>query len=234
MSFPRIGTVACAAVMFLSPIPAVLTAQDGAAPRPGGVAGVVVGTIDFGKAFDAYPRTAKEHERLRQMAETSQKQIDQYKQRVDELRASLQVIAEGTFEHEMKQLDLEGAMRDQQNLAKLLSDQLELEQMRVQLSIWADIEAAVAQLAKDRGVDLVLRADPIPPLPEKARPRDVRNRAIAFDQRQIWFAASRLDLTSDLIKLLQVWPLDGGRKSATEQAPAERPAAGKPADGGGN
>jgi len=236
----------CAAVV------SVLPAQDNAAPaaasraaatadgsppservhRPMPSTGLVVGIVDLGKAFDLYPRTIKERERLQKLADNARDQIDKVSKRIQELRGTIEILKEGSFERDAKQLDLELAMNERQGLAKLLNDQMQLETMRMQLSIYEDLDAAIQRLAKDRGVHLVMRTevkDTAPPENgDKASPKSVQNRVFAYERRQVWFAAEELDLTADLIKLLQVWPLE-----SSKDAPASPPSAGDDKAGGG-
>ena len=222
----------CAAVV------SVLPAQEKAPSRPVGPAGLVVGIVDFGKAFDLYPRTIKERERLQKLADSSREQVDKVSKRIEELRGLIPLLKEGSIERDSRQLELELAMQERQGTAKLLNDQLQGETMRMQLSIYEDLDAAVVRLAKDRGVHLVLRSEVkdtgVPEGADKTSPKVVQNRVFAYERRQVWFAAEELDLTADLIKLLQVWPLDTGAQADKGAPPATPPAgAGDKATGGG-
>lgn len=235
MSIPQCWMAAvCAAVMSVLPAQGKGEEAPPTTRRAAVPGGLVVGIVDLGKAFDLYPRTIKERDRLQKLADGARGRIDKIRQRIQELRATIDVLGEGSYERDGKQLELELAMKEHQGVAALLNDQVQLEQMRMRLSIYEDLDAAVARLAKDRGVHLVLRreeAETAPPAEgDKDSPKMVQNRLIAYDQRHVWFAAEELDLTADLIKLLQVWPLDAA-KDAPAAAPA--PAADKGADGGG-
>jgi hypothetical protein len=101
---------------------------------------------------------------------------------------------------------------------------MQVETLRMQLSIYEDIDAAISRLAKDRGVHLVMRTevkDTAPPENgDKASPKSVQNRVFAYERRQVWFAAEELDLTADLIKLLQVWPLESSKGAPAAPPPA--------------
>ncbi|MBX3464852.1 MAG: OmpH family outer membrane protein [Planctomycetes bacterium] len=211
-----------------------LPGQDRPASRPAGSTGLVVGTVDVNKAYDLYPRTQKERERLKKLADGSQAQIDKVSRRIEELKASVMVLNEGTLEREAKQLDLEMAMAERNGLAKLLGDQFEFEQLRMRLAIYEDIDAAITHLARDRGVHLVLRLKPAERANEAAdkTPKAVQGRVLEFERREVWFAADELDLTSDLIKLLQVWPLQPARDGATPLGDGKAGGA-APASGGG-
>lgn len=211
----------CWAVLLWAAVVSVLPAQDKPAPRPVAASGLVVGVVDMGKAFDNYPRTLKERERVQKLADSWRDEIDRVSKRIEEMKGSILVLKDGSPERERKQLELELTMQERQGLAKLLSDRLQVEQMRMHLAIYEDLDAAVTQLAKDRGVHLVLRTDTTdtatPDGADKDTAKVVEKRVIAFERRQVWFAADAIDLTSDLIKLLQVWPLDkaGGTSAAT-------------------
>lgn len=179
-------------------------------------AGLVVGVVDLEKAMELYPKALKERERLQKLKESYDEQLQQVTKRLEELKALLPALREGTMERARKQLELEQAMQARQGLAKLLEADLQLEDMRVLLAIYEDIEIAVAQLAKDRGVHVVLRLDTQQEKPDdgdKLAPRQVQRRLEVFDRRKVWFAAEELDLTPALIKMLQV-PLELPKSAA--------------------
>ena len=221
----------------------LLTAQDKPLPSAGGGAaadasarpqvpsGLVIGVVDLGKAFDVYPRTIKERERLQKLAGSYDEQIQGVTKRIEELKALLPLLKEGTRERNQKQLEYELALKQRQGLAQLFGDELQAEQMRMQLSIYEDLETAVARLAKDRGVQLVLRLDATKvdaaTEGDKSPLKQVQSRLMTIEARQVLFAGEQLDLTPALIKMLQV-PL--------EPAPGEAPPApagnGKDKDGG--
>lgn len=232
MSFLRSWAVlVCAAVV------SVLPAQDQSTPRPVAANGLVVGVVDMGKAFDNYPRTIKERERVKKLVDGWQEEIDRVSKRIEEMKGSLLVLKAGSPDRERKQLELELTMQERQGLAKLLSDRLQVEQMRMHLAIYEDLDAAVAQLAKDRGVHLVLRTDTSDIATADAADKDnakvMEKRVIAFERRQVWFAADAIDLTSDLIKLLQVWPLESTPKASDAAKAAPPGEASRGGNGGG-
>jgi hypothetical protein len=108
--------------------------------------------------------------------------------------------------------------------------------MRMHLELYEDLEVAVEKVAKNRGVQLVLRTyDPGPPpsVSEKATNKELgqmNQRLQMFDRRQVWFNTDEIDLTGDLIKLLQV-PLEKDAVAPTKSAePPKQPD--KPERGG--
>jgi Skp family chaperone for outer membrane proteins len=183
--------------------------------------GVVIGVVDIGKAFDTYPRTIKEAQRLKQVAEAMQEEVRRVTSRIDELRATIPLLKEGRERRE-KQLEYDLALRQREGMSTLFNEEMDAEAMRVHLSIYEDLEGAIAQLAKERGVHLVLKINAGALQADKGDGddprRSLRMRHEQFRERQVWFAAEEVDLTSDLIKMLQV-PVDRGPAPAAPPGP---------------
>lgn len=190
-----------------------LPAQDGA-PSPNDATqkrtlpnGLVVGVVDLAKAFDVYPRTIEERKRLTALNKSFVDQLKEMEGRRDELKTAISLLKEGSRERNQKVLELELAQQRLRAQAQLFEDEMQNETMRMQLSIYHDLEAAVQQLARDRGVHLVLRIDAEDkedPADDKASGKQIVGRLRAFESRQVLFAAAELDLTSALIKRIQV------------------------------
>jgi len=211
-----------------------------ASAKPSARTGLVVGVVDLGKAFDTYPRVIKERERLKKLHDGYEEQIQQVSKRLDEIKGLIPLLKEGSRERKQKELEYELALQQRQGLSKLYNEELGGETMRMHLSIYEDLEAAIGKLAKDRGVDLVLRLDDsdLTTLSEAERTnvKQVQNRLVTFERRHVWFATTQLDLTSDLIKMLQV-PLErdaGASPTAPPAAPQASPAGNeRPGERGG-
>jgi len=199
------------------PAPAAEPAQKRPLPT-----NLVVAVVDLDKAMELYPRFLKGREKLRQLKQMYDEQMQQARKRIDELRAAVGLLKEGTKEGALKQLELENAMRNANELAKLYSADLDVEDMRQQLDCYADLEVALAQLAKDRGVHLVLRIDPDrrPGANDSLNPNQVQRKMVALDRRTVWFAAEELDLTASLIKTMQTFDWKEAKDAAKTEAPA--------------
>jgi Skp family chaperone for outer membrane proteins len=211
------------------PAPSADAAVEASA-RPGAGRGLVVGVVDLGKAFDTYPRVVKERERLKKMHDSYDEQIQQVSKRIEEIKGLIPLLKEGSRERSQKQLEYELALQQRTGLSKLFNEELGAETMRMHLSIYEDLEAAIGKLARDRGVDLVLRLDDADLQAQsdgEKSMKQVQNRLVTFERRQVWFATAQLDLTSDLIKMLQVplerdeAPQDGSGQAGTAR-PGER------------
>lgn len=205
------------------PAPAAESASKRALPT-----NLVVAVVDLDKAMEQYPRFINGRKQLRQLTTAYDDQITQARKRIDELRAAVGLLKEGSKDRALKQMDLENAMRYANDVGKLYEADIQIEDMRLQIDCYADLEVAIAQLAKDRGVHLVLRidADKKPSPTESLNPNQVQRRMVTLDRRTVWFTADELDLTGSLIKTMQTFDWKESQKDqAKEPAKTEAPAA---------
>lgn len=188
--------------------------------------GLVVGVVDLGKAFDLYPRTIKERGRLQQIAKSFDEQMKEIERRADELKATIQGAKEGSREQKQKILEYELTLQQKRAQAQLFDEELQAERSRMQLAIYEDLDGAVKQLAKERGLTLVLRIDVDEKDPADKQDQKQRNsRLRAFDARSVLFAADELDLTQPLIKMLQTY--DPTKDAAPAPGGGSTPGTGK-------
>jgi Skp family chaperone for outer membrane proteins len=228
--------VACLGASFAVPR---LVAQDPVGKAPVTVdakaaratpAGPVLGTVDLVKAFDQYPKWIQLKGELAKMSEQFEDQIKQLTKRLDELRATINATAPDSDERKRAEFELDLGLQQRQWLAKTLRDKARAEEAKALLAVYEDVEAAVAVVARNRGVALVQRVHELGPSPGdigKLGAKEVENRLMAFERKQVWFAAAEIDLTDDLIKQLMV-PVAGGSKP-TGAAPPKPAAEPKPA-----
>ncbi|MCA8964334.1 MAG: OmpH family outer membrane protein [Planctomycetes bacterium] len=186
--------------------------QDGA-PVKVAVAPVVA-VVDFAKVLDVYPKAVAERERLNALRKSFNDQMDALTKRIEELKLQVPLYPEGSREQAMKQLDLETLMQQRPALAKLLNEQLQIEEMRKDVALYEDVDIAVAKVAKDRGVHIVLRKmSDLPERTDDAGIKEIRDRVVAYDRRQVWYVAPEVDLTPHVIKFMQV-PIERPKASA--------------------
>ena len=184
-----------------SPTAAEATAARGAPPPP------LVGVVDVLKAVEQYPRYIELRTALEERIRQYEDQLKALAQQLDELRGTIQILNEGTEERAEKEFELQIGLQRQDYLRKALRDRVALEELRNTLMVYEDLEVAIGKVAKQRGVTLVLSKQDITPSAgpvEEMSAREVQGRVKAYDRRQVWFAADELDLTGDVIKLLQV------------------------------
>lgn len=207
---------------------AALVAQEPAKPQAPAAA-PTVGTIDLLRVFEQNPRWAKAKGELGRLQEQFKTQLGKVDDRIAELKALAESSAEDSEERRAVVFEREMALRQREFLAKQATERLELEEARAMLVVYQDIETAIGQVAKARGVGVVQRLQAIGPVPGeigKVAPKEVQARLVAFERKIVWYAAPELDLTDDLIKALMA-PV--GDKPAGAQEASARPGGGKPA-----
>jgi Skp family chaperone for outer membrane proteins len=221
----------CALALLCSTLPAQAPAStpatvDAAAKRAA-PAQLLIGSVDLVKAFDQYPKWIRLKGELGKMSDQFEDQIKQINKRLEEIKATVSATAPESDERKRAEFDLEMGLQQRQWLAKTLRDKARAEEAKALLSVYEDVEAAIAVVARNRGVTMVQRVHDLGPSPgdiATLAAKDIDNRLMAFERKQVWFAAPEIDLTDDLIKQLMV-PVTAAPKPA-----APKPAAPKPAD----
>ena len=195
-------------------------------------AGMMIGVVDLAKARETYPKAIKRGQELNTLRESYRATLAEIAKKIDEARENVKALGEGTDEGRQRKFEYDSFIQLHEFQSRRLEESLGVAEMRMQVALYEDMEVAVAKVAKNRGVQVVLRTyDPGPPptLPDKASPkelREMRQRLQMFDRRQVWFATDESDLTGDLIKLLQV-PLEKDQApiapAKTEPKPPNKP-----------
>lgn len=205
-------SVALSATSLLFPLAAqeARPAQD---PAPVADAKALkVGVVDFVKVMDAFPRSIEGRTKLDELRKQNRAVLEVELKKGRELELHLEDLQRGTPAHDMKLHELRLRKQDIEGKEQLFEREWRRRFDEWYMSVYADMERAVAIVAKERGLQLVLRVHP------QLEEATVENRTRVYDARIVWFAAEEIDITAAVIKVLQV-PL-----------PAEaKPEAAKPA-----
>lgn len=187
---------------------------DGAAAR-----GVVVGVVDVIKAVEQYPRYIKLRGELETSINQYEAKLTEMSARVDELRGTIQVLADGSQERADKEFEYKMMLQTQDYQRKAFRDRMQAQDLRNTLSVYEDLEYVIGVVARRQRVGLVLTKQEIVP---SAQPiadlaaNEVQARVNAYDRRKVWFASQEIDLTSAVIKELMIPVPD---RSSPERAP---------------
>lgn len=173
------------------PAPAVVA--DKAAPRA-----MPVGVVDFAKILEAYPKAIEERQQLDALMAQRQTELDQFQKRISEISVLRDNFKEGSSEWLNTDLELQLAVRAIEGKRQIFQQELRDQRERFYVSMLEDMQRAVAMVAKERQVGLVLRVH------EDLLDGSVDTKARIFESRVVWFAAEEIDLTPAVIKLLQV------------------------------
>jgi|KBSSwiStaDraftv2_1062776.scaffolds.fasta_scaffold443503_1 Skp family chaperone for outer membrane proteins len=186
-----------------SPAPA---AEGTALPRQG----ITIGVVDFAKVMEVYPRAIQERKKLDEFWKQCLAQVDQERRRADEIRLKRDDLQADTMDRDLKDLEYAAKQREIEALKSVLAQERSRRVERLLVTMYEDVQRAVALVAKDRGVQLVLRKH------DDVVDGSTTNKARVYEVRQVWYAADELDLTPAVIQRLQV-PLPDEPKDATNE-----------------
>ncbi|MFK7742797.1 MAG: OmpH family outer membrane protein [Planctomycetota bacterium] len=190
-----------------------------------------VAVVDVVQAIEQYPLYIKLRSEFAKRMEGFKMQQEGMRQKLDEMRATIAMLDEGTAERDDKQFQFELSRQTAEYQAKAEFERLQLVDMRNTLAAYEDLDFAIGEVAKQKNVQVVLvkqviRPNPMPIADQKDA--DVQKRVRAYDSRQVLWASNQVDITSDVIKFMQV-PLPS-REERVGKAPAGgKPGAGAPA-----
>jgi Skp family chaperone for outer membrane proteins len=184
--------------------------------------GPVVGVIDIGKALEQYPLFIQMRTDFDKRFEVFQEQLKESLRKLDELRGTVQVMAEGSRERAEAEFQLKMGLQTQDFQRKSLGERLSIEEFRMLLMAYEDLDYAVTKIAKSKGISLVMpkrdiipSSQPISELPAM----EVQDRLQAYQRRSVWFASEEIDLTGDVIKFMMVPLPDRNSPERARQKP---------------
>jgi Skp family chaperone for outer membrane proteins len=166
-----------------------------------------IGVVDLGKVMEAYPKAVQEQKRLDDARKHIIEGYNAERKKLDDLR--LQRDAATGSDRDQAELNLDLMDRRLRGTRQIM--EADWQEQAEKFVVWfqEDVEAAIAQIAKARNLQLVLRSQG--KLSEK---ESTTNKARAYDRRMVWFASDQIDITPDVIRLLQVPPADPGKATS--------------------
>lgn len=192
-------------------------AQEGSTPKPAApIAESVpsaprIGVVDFVKVVDAYPRAIEERKKIEDLRQKQVAAIEAEVKKLREMDLKRDGLLRGTAERDLedhryrlKEAELEG-------LKQIFDREWRRRIEEFSVAMYEDMQRAVEIVAKDRGVQLVLRAH------ADGEASSLDGKARLMEARVIWFASEEIDLTAAVIKRLQL-PLPP--KAGATQGPA--------------
>ncbi|MEI6129181.1 MAG: OmpH family outer membrane protein [Planctomycetota bacterium] len=204
--------------------PAATTAAQ-AAPQK-----IAVGVIDFVKLFEAYPRVAEDRRQYDEFRKQRRTMFDDEKKKVEDLKLGLEIEKKNTANRAIKELEIQAMMSRLEGLQKILETEMRMKLEDLQVAWFEDAQRAIAIVAKERGISIVLRI-----LADNGE--TTRDKVSIFEQRAVWYAGAEVDITPFVIRLLQVplpplikEPQADTSKSAAPKADAAKDASAPKAD----
>lgn len=185
------------------------TAAAKAAPK--------VGVVDFVKVVDAYPRAIEARAKIEELRKQQRGVLEAELKKGKELEVQLEDLQRGTPAHDLKLHELRLKKQNIEGMEQIFDREWRRKIDEFYTTIYSDLERAVAIVAKERGVLMVLRAHP------QLEDGSLENKSRVFEARIVWYAAEEIDLTPAVIKLLQV-PLPAEAKPDSGKPEAPKPA----------
>lgn len=215
----RVGFPLGCLLALLASVPAHAQDQGANAAAP---AKLAIGAVDFVKVFEAYPKYIQELKRLEEAKKVVTGKLDEMKNQLNERKSQRELLNPNTRERAQADLELDLAVKQYNGMVQIWGEDLAQQHDRLRVECYEDIERAIEKLAKERHLALVLR------LHRFVGEGSVQEKGQAYERRMVWYAADEVDLTADVIKLMQV--AGGEPKKDASPAPAKdnpSPAAGK-------
>jgi Skp family chaperone for outer membrane proteins len=119
-------------------------------------------------------------------------------------------------EWRFKDLELRLAVQALEGRRAIFQEELRQQRESFYVLMLEDMQQAVAIVAKERGVSMVLRTH------NDLLDGSTESKARVFEARVVWYASEEVDLTPAVIKLLQV-PLPKRPEEAAGTKPADAP-----------
>ncbi|MCR9245553.1 MAG: OmpH family outer membrane protein [bacterium] len=184
-----------------------------------------IAVVDLETAIDNYGVAIKERERLQKMSSQFSDQLDAITKNIEELRAQLTLLRPGTNDYANKEFELQSLARRRDDTAQFMKRQFDTELEAFELRVYEDLEFAIAKVARDRGVAIVLRKQETLDLaPEEAGSSGLQQaRHRQFTRRTVWFTDESVDLTPALVKYLQVFDPRAERLAAAKKNAQKNP-----------
>ena len=200
-----------------------LAAQEGSAAdkvRPQAPQHVLVGVVDFGKVFQAYPKAQEEMKLIQEQAEAFKKKLAEDDKRLAEMVVARDMFAKGSLKYRLADLDCQAAKQCSDARAQIF--EREIRNLNTQFGVgwFADAQRAIRQIAQERDLTLVVRSQS-----DKTNATD-DELAVLFERRTVWYAKDEIDITEAVIKLLPLLPKEP-KPPAAKEANGAKPVDGK-------
>jgi len=182
-----------------------------------------VAVINVEEVFARYKRPAVLEEQIRARQKGLLEEAETRRQQIDRKRQELQAFKPGTPDYEERNKGIRREEIEFQVWRTLGEEEIKLQHKNSFRLIYDDVRAGVAELARQRGIDLVLTFDT---LTEEAPDSQALRQQILLQKVIYW--SPQIDITADLIELInarfdkQSPPLNDPSGDASRPDPDQR------------
>lgn len=162
---------------------------------------IKVAIANPGRIFAELKETQQIEKRLREHGVEVQQKEREMTTNIKTLRDARDQIKKGTPEYEQRNSELRKAMIEYKTWVELTQAEVQQQNKEQTLALYEKIRAAVAEVARQKGVDLVI-ADQRIDLEQKYEKLTVEQLRSALTEQNILFANDNADLSADVIALM--------------------------------
>ena len=170
-----------------------------------------VAVIKPAKVFQDLQETKDLRAKIEQQNNTLKVTSDEKGAKIKQIEAQLAELRRDSPSYSEKSRELRAARQDAQVWAQLTAADMENEEKAQTLALFRKIEAAIAEIAKARGIDVVL-ADVSGELPQNVDSVPKQQFTQFLNQKTVWYTAGAADLTNEVLAKLDADYKAAGQK----------------------
>jgi Skp family chaperone for outer membrane proteins len=190
MKFKSMGLVVCTAFLTLANVAA--GAEKGSASSEGKC--LKIGVVSVRKIFQDCKRNVKYRQELSAERDKMAAELEKISKEIDADKASLKTLKQDSTDYDvvmMEMLDKQGKLQARQELYKRRMDRRESQVIE---NLFKDVLKATAEVAKDKGLDLVLEQSE-PDLPAS----NANELTLTISTHKVLYYAGCPDITAEVL-----------------------------------
>jgi Skp family chaperone for outer membrane proteins len=170
------------------------------------LAPTVVGVVDIDRALEGSPKMQAERDRIEALRKGHGERLEALDKQIEQMKRDLGMMKRGSDQAEMATLEIKTTLERGKLIQELFRREMDVESERGLIALYSEAERAVAEVAKLKGVQVVLRKNANPSGDDLSKDEDraQQQKLRAYDRRTVWFAAEEVDLTPAVAKYLAV------------------------------
>lgn len=145
---------------------------------------------------------------LRKMGASYQQTLNVLGKQIETLDLEISLMKIASSEKVEKQIELSALLQREKAAKQLYAGMVNTRRDKMQVSVYREIEAALAELATRNGILLVLRKRARPSIAEmvkkgRSEAAAVKQQLVSDQSRDVLYSSKTIDLTDDLVKYLK-------------------------------
>jgi len=206
----RLAVIATVAAGFVAAPALAQAPAAAAAPRASGSPAAHTAVIDVGYIFKNHARFKSAMDKMKDEVLAAENSLKAERDRINGLMEQLKGFNVGTLEYKKLEAEVAKAQGDFNVNAQLQKKDFMDREANVYKQVYAEIEQAVSQFARQHGIAVVHRFDGDP-----VDSTD-RNRILGNITRSIVYHDPQIDITPDVLRMLNATPV-AGAPAASQQ-----------------